>query len=256
MLLAAPENKKEEIKTIRTERNYIRKGNEMYNAKRYADAEVEYRKALQENKDSEIGMYNLAAALIRQAAPNDDPNDKKSPISQARTLLNDLTSIGKNTSLMSKAFYNLGNMDFNKEDYGKSIEMYKSALRLNPNDEQARQNLRLAQKKQQQQQQQNKDNKDQDKQQDKDKQQNQDKQDKKDQDKKDQDKQQQPQNNNQQNKEDKKEKQEPQQATGSPDNSEQILNAVQDNEKGTQQKINAARAKEQENERRRTKNQW
>lgn len=52
--------------TTRDERNYIVEGNKLYNEQRYADAEVAYRKALQENAMNEIAQFNLAASLLRQ----------------------------------------------------------------------------------------------------------------------------------------------------------------------------------------------
>ena len=39
-------------------------------------------------------------------------------------------------------------------------------------------------------------------------------------------------------------------------NVQQILKAMQDAEKGTQQKVNAAKIKEEQNNRKRTGNQW
>ena len=59
----------------------------------------------------------------------------------------------KNPELRSKAFYNLGNLAYNQQQYAQSIEMYKNALRENPEDNQARENLRLAQLKKQEQEQ-------------------------------------------------------------------------------------------------------
>lgn len=53
--------------STRKERNYIRQGNSLYNEKRFSEAEVAYRKALEENAASETAMYNLATSLIRQA---------------------------------------------------------------------------------------------------------------------------------------------------------------------------------------------
>lgn len=49
----------------RHERNYIVEGNKLYRQERYADAEVAYRKALQENAMNEVAMFNLAASLLR-----------------------------------------------------------------------------------------------------------------------------------------------------------------------------------------------
>ncbi len=247
-------------KSVKKERNYIRKGNDLYNEKRFAEAEVEYKKALQENAQSEVAMYNLASSLIRQSG-SADPNSQNNPMQEATKLLNEVAKSASDINLQAKAFYNMGNLAFNQQQYDQSIAHYKNSLRRNPNDEQARQNLRMAQLKKKEQDQQNKDNK-----QD---------QDKKDQDKKDQDKKdQKDQNKDQQDKnkdkqdQDKKQdqdqnkpedkEQKPQQQSGgiSEDNAEQILKAMQNEEKATQQKINAARMKEEENQRRRTKNQW
>ena len=51
----------------------------------------------------------------------------------------------KSADLRSKAFYNLGNLAYVNEQYDQSIELYKNALRQNPEDDEARDNLRLAQ---------------------------------------------------------------------------------------------------------------
>ena len=59
------ENKQADT-SLKEERNLIRKGNKLFESKRYGEAEVEYKKALQVNPMSEIGNYNLAAALLQQ----------------------------------------------------------------------------------------------------------------------------------------------------------------------------------------------
>ncbi|MDE6048277.1 MAG: tetratricopeptide repeat protein, partial [Paramuribaculum sp.] len=159
----------QEVTTTKHERNYIREGNKLYYAKRYAEAEVAYRKALEALPSSEIAQFNLAASLLRQSGSS-DPNNGNSPIATATQLLQNLASNGTDRMLSSKSFYNLGNIAFNAQDYGKSIELYKNALRRNPDDDKARENLRLAQLKQKEQQ-----NQDQNKDQNKDQNQDQDK---------------------------------------------------------------------------------
>ncbi|MEG2599144.1 MAG: hypothetical protein RSA66_06695, partial [Muribaculaceae bacterium] len=64
------------------------------------------------------------------------------------------------------------------------------------------------------------------------------------------------QKDNQQNKPENKDKQQQQQGGMSQENIDQILKTMQDEEKGIQQKINAMKMKEQENNKRRTGNQW
>ena len=237
--------------TTRHERNYIVEGNKLYHEERYAEAEVAYRKALQENAMNEIAQFNLAASLLRQGSASGETQK------EATTILQNLARDAENISIAEKAFYNLGNIAFNAQDYAKSIDLYKNALRKNPDNDQARENLRIAQKRlqdQQNNQDQNKDqNKDQDKKdQDKDQKQNQDQnQDQnKDQNKdKDQDKQQQ-QNQDQQ-------KQNQQQQGGiSQQNAEKILKAMENEENATRARINAEKKKNGAPSRRPVTNPW
>lgn len=135
-----------ESKTTRHERNYIVEGNKLYKEERYADAEVAYRKALEENAMNEIAQFNLAAALLRQGSASGETQQ------EAATILQNLTRDAENISIAENAFYNLGNIAFNAQDFAKSIELYKNALRRNPDNDKARENLRLAQKRLQEQQ--------------------------------------------------------------------------------------------------------
>ena len=250
-------------KMTKQERVCLRNGNKLYEKKRYAEAEVEYRKALQSNPASEKAQFNLATALMRQGSVTSQENDDKNPMKQAEGLLTNLAKGAQDKLLRGKACYDLGNIAYGRQQYAQAVEFYKHALRCNPNDDQARQNLRLAQLKKQQQDQnkdknqdQNKDNKDQnkDQNQDQNKDQNKDKQDQnKDQNKDNQDKQNQ--NQDQQNK-DQQQQQQQQQGGMSQQNAEQVLKAMQDRERATQQRINAQQAQQQRHERQRTNKKW
>ena len=239
------------------ERNYIRSGNKLYNAKRYAEAEVEYNKALQANPQSEVATFNLATTLLRQGNGTASKDDKNDPASRAESMLQSLVKSTANRDLQSKAYYDLGNIAYSRQDYAQAIEHYKNALRRNPGDDHARDNLRLAQlkKKQQDQNKQNQDqnkdqNKDQDKNKDKDKNkdQNQDK-DKQDKNKDNQDKNQDKQNQQQQ-------PQQQQQGGMSQQNVEQILNTMQGKENATQQRVQAVQAQQQRHQRQATNHKW
>ena len=262
-------------KMTKQERVCLRNGNKLYEKKRYAEAEVEYRKALQANPASEKAQFNLATALMRQGNVNAQQDDEKNPMNQAEGILTNLAKGAQDKQLRGKACYDLGNIAYGRQDYGKAVEFYKHALRCNPDDDQARDNLRLAQLKKQQQDKQNQ-NKDQNKDkqnQNKDKQdQNKDNQDQ-NKDKQDQNKDKQNQNQNQDKQDQNKDKQnqnqdkqdqnqnqqngQPKQQQGmSQQNAEQVLKAMQDQERATQQRINARQAQQRRGERARTNRKW
>ncbi len=236
--------------TTRQERNLIREGNKLYREKRFAEAEVLYRKALEAAPASEAATFNLASSLLRQSG-SADPNAGNNPIKDAVSLFQGLAQSAQDISIAEKSFYNLGNIAFNQQNYQQSIDMYKNALRRNPDNDKTRQNLRLAQLKlkEQQNQDKNKDNnKDQNQQQDQ--KQNQNQQDK-DKDKKD---------NNQDQNQDKNEnkpQQRPQQQTGISDaNAEQILKAMEKEEAATRKRVETQKKKNEQARRKRVVNPW
>jgi tetratricopeptide (TPR) repeat protein len=104
------------------------------------------------------------------------------------------TKLTDDKEKLSSIYHNLGNSLYKAEDYGKSVDAYKNALKNNPKDDETRFNLALAQKKLQMQQQQQQQQNDQNKEQNKDKkqqEQNQDKQEEKQEEQKQQEQQQQ-----------------------------------------------------------------
>ncbi len=109
------------------------KGNQFYQQSQFDLAEAQYRKALEYDADNEKAKYNLANALQRQ---------KK--YDEAAKLLDDLAGSSKNNSLKSAAYYNQGVAYTKMQNLDASIESYKKALRLNPNDKEARENLEKA----------------------------------------------------------------------------------------------------------------
>lgn len=228
--------------STKKERNYIREGNELFKEKRYAEAEAAFKKALQENGNSPIAKFNLATTYLKQVNLND--TTQNGLLSETQQLLKETASIA-DPKLASKAYYDLGNIFYNQKNYAQSIAMYKDALRRNPDDDQARQNLRLAQKQlqNQQNQQQNQDNK----------------QDNKDQQKQNQDQNKEKNKNGQdQQKPDNQQQKQPQQPPKngmSKENAEQILQTMQNEEKNTQDKVNKAKMQQIKGGRR-TGKQW
>lgn len=264
----------QEPESNKAERNFIREGNKLFANGDYADAEIQYSKALQANPSSAIAAYNMGLALAKQAAPNDSTGI----IERADSLFEHAASLTADKKLRMMAFYNKGNLAYNAQHFDKAIDNYKNALRAVPTDEESRYNLRMAQLKlqEQQQQQQNKDNnkeqnQDQNQQNKDQNQQNQDQNQQNQNQNQDQNQQNQDQQNqqqNQQNKDQQQQQNQQQQQQGGQKNQQgqavkmndqsvqQALKAIQDKEKETQQRIYQAGERQREQQRRATQNKW
>ena len=214
----------------RKERVLILKGNALYKEAKYKEAQNLYQEALKENASSSEARYNLGLSQIRQVANIEDfKSGSNKLIEEAKRNFASVASLAKTKpGLAAKANYNLGNIEFNSEQFQKAIDYYKQALRIDPNDNNARENLRIAQLKLQNQ------NQDKNKDKDKDKKQDQDK------DKKDENKDQNKQNdqNEQQNKDQQKNKNNMNDQTAS-----QILESNNKNEAATRNRYNASMQK-------------
>lgn len=143
MLTACGSNAETGVHSTKRERNSIKEGNTHFAQQRYADAEISYKKALEENPDNATAQFNLASSYIKQRG-NDVANKADSLIRTADAILTSVSG-QQNIQLAQKAYYDRGNLAYKAEDYAAAIEHYKNALRRNPDDDMARDNLRLAQ---------------------------------------------------------------------------------------------------------------
>jgi len=208
------------------ERKYVRQGNKYYEAAikdtsrldtaQFNRAEIEYRKAIEKKPDDPKWNFNLANSLYKQQKVEESAEQFK-----------EIADRTTNKIEKSRALHNLGNSLLMNNKLDESIEAYKQALRNNPNDMETKYNLLYAmnmkkkQEEEQKKQDQNKDkNKDQNKDQDKDK-----------------DKQ-----NKDQKKEQDKQQQQPQQSKISKQNAEQMLQALENEEKKIQEKVKKIQA--------------
>ncbi|MFZ4671335.1 MAG: tetratricopeptide repeat protein [Flavobacterium sp.] len=109
------------------------KGNNAFVEKNYADAETEYRISEAKNPKKSIAPYNLGNAIYRQNQA------EEAKYHYAKALKNAKTREEKH-----QAFHNLGNTLMKEKNYSGAVEAYKNALRNNPNDEETRYNYALA----------------------------------------------------------------------------------------------------------------
>ena len=235
--------------------NQIFEGNTLLDTEVFDEAEMAFRKALSKSPERTEALYNLGNTHFNEQ----DYEEAKQRYFQTQ-------KFADNNSSKHHAFHNMGNVFMKQKDYAKAVETYKNALRNNPQDEETRYNYAVAkellEKEQQQQdnQDQNQDNKDQKDQEDQGDQKNkdQDKESDKDQDptennddserednedKKsegDQQKDNQPKEEN-----DKKQNQQPQQPRQkelSPEQVKSLLEAMNNQEREVQDKVNAEKA--------------
>lgn len=209
--------------STRAERRLVTKGNKLYTERKFVEAESVYQEALRENPQSTSARYNLGLSQLRQVKNLKDSTPKTQKLIEGarQNLTEAARNVKQRPGIAAKANYNLGNMEFNMEQYQKAIDYYKQSLRIDPDDDNARRNLRIAQKKlQQQNQDKNKQN------------QNQDQQDKKDQQDQKNQQQQQPQQQEQ--------KQQLQEQKINEQTAQRILQAMDSKENQTRARVNRA----------------
>lgn len=204
-----------------TDKREVRAGNRAYKSGEYQKSEIDYRRAVLKDSTSVAGQYNLGNALYK--LENFDEAGKH------YSKLNDTLQNNK-LERSSDYYHNVGNVALKQKRYQEAVDAFKESLRRNPSDMETKSNLVYAQKKledqqnQQQPQQQNQD-------QNQDQNQNQD----------------QPQNQNQnqdQNQDDNKQPENKGQTPPkiTPQTAQQMLQAIEDKEKETQDKVKKEKA--------------
>lgn len=130
------------------EKKTIIKGNEAYKKEKYDEAASTYEKALKDAPDNTIANHNLGNAYYRLNKPDEAAQSYDKTIESA-----------KDKEMKARAYYNKGVAYQSQKKLPECITAYKNALKLKPDDEEARQNLERALQQQKQQQDQNKDQK-------------------------------------------------------------------------------------------------
>ena len=144
-------------------------GNEAFAEKKFNDAEADFRVSQSNFPKKAVASYNLGNAIYRQKQ-----------VAEAKYQFAKAIKVATTKEEKHQAFHNLGNCLMTEKEYEGAVEAYKNALRNNPNDEETRYNFALAKKMLENNPPKSEDNKNKNKDKNKDK-----KEDKKDQDKKD-----------------------------------------------------------------------
>ena len=207
----------------------VRRGNKQYRKQNYTEAEVDYRRGLEKNKNGYEAHYNLGDALFKQ--------DKYAEAQEEFATAAKMLDKKKDKERYAKSMHNIGNCAFAQQQYDQAVAAYQESLRANPKDNDTRYNLvkalEMLQQQQQQQQQQNQDQK-QDQKQDQQQQQ-----------------QQQEQQQDQQQQQEQQQEQQQNEDQMDQETAEQILQALEQDEQETQEKM-----QRQQGKKRRVEKEW
>ncbi|MBA4407164.1 hypothetical protein C0389_07820 [bacterium] len=191
-------------------------GVDLYKTKKYADAEVKFKKGLEKDPELFQGHFNLGDAYYKQRRYDEAIQSYKNSL-----------QFTEHKENQSKVYHNIGNSLLKQQKYQESIGAYKNSLKQNPDDLETKYNLSYALNMIKQDKQKNKYDKNKDKNKNQNKDQQQQNQDQKDQNKDKQQNQQQQQQKNQISKEE----------------AQRILEALKNNETNTQKKLRKVKGK-------------
>ncbi len=226
------------LASAQVDKKDVRRGNRQFAKAKYGEADISYRKGLNADSTSVASAYNLGNNLYRQG----NYAEAGKFYQQAMRHIPETRSLKKRNAEGFDTYFNIGDAALQQKQYRAAMEAFAQALVINPDDMEAKENYVYARKmlennpdgggggNDQQNQDQNQDqNQNQNQDQNQDQQdQNQDQDQNKDQNQDQQDQGQQP---------------KPQGESGiSPQQAQQMLQAIQAKEKETQDKVNKEKA--------------
>ncbi|MBP6758372.1 MAG: tetratricopeptide repeat protein [Flavobacterium sp.] len=112
------------------------KANEEYSGKKFVEAEANYRISNSKFSKRTVAPYNLGNAIYRQ-----------NQMAEAKFAYAKAIKNIKSRPQKHKVYHNLGNVFMKEKNYTNAVEAYKNALRNKPSDEETRYNYALAKKK-------------------------------------------------------------------------------------------------------------
>tara|TARA_B100001765_G_C19502588_1_gene340346 strand:+ start:971 stop:1828 length:858 start_codon:yes stop_codon:yes gene_type:complete len=130
--LSAQQNKEREAE-IKQSKALLSEGQSNLKNDNFNLGEADYRKAIALNPKAATGKYNLGNAYY-----------SKSKNAEAMRRYQQAAQTAETKAQKHSAFHNLGNTFMNAKKYQEAVESYKNALRNDPTDDETRYNLALA----------------------------------------------------------------------------------------------------------------
>lgn len=131
--LVFAQQSQEEYEKRREVQNYLSEAQQALQKDDFVGAEADYRRAISLDPKSETAQYNLGTAYY-----------VKEKNAEAMRRFAKAAATASTKSEKHRAYHNLGNTYMNEKKYQEAVEAYKNALRNNPQDEETRYNLALA----------------------------------------------------------------------------------------------------------------
>ena len=131
--IIAQEANKEKQKVLKESKEFLSEANYEMENDNFSLAEAAYREAIATNPEEDTGKYNLGTAYYDK-----EMNDV------AMSRFKQAAAVADTKSDKHKVFHNLGNTFMNEKLYKEAVDSYKNALRNNPKDEETRYNYALA----------------------------------------------------------------------------------------------------------------
>lgn len=132
-LLAFSQEKKKGAAVKEPVDRNLPQGNKDFENKDYVDAEAQYRISNSKAPTKAIASYNLGNAIYKQKKPGE------AIYAYAKAVEN-----AKDKKQKHMAYHNMGNVLMEQKNYQGAVEAYKNALRNDPTDNETRYNFALA----------------------------------------------------------------------------------------------------------------
>lgn len=126
---------KEAEKALQASTDLTYEANEELTSNDFITAEADYRRAISKSNKNAAARFNLGTAYYNRES-----------FGEAFGRFKEASDTADDKGEKHKAFHNMGNVFMKQKDYKQAVEAYKQALRKNPNDDETRYNLALAKK--------------------------------------------------------------------------------------------------------------
>ena len=134
IVLAQKDNQANEVeKALKESTNITYEANQGLVQNDFVQAEADYRRAISKSGENTAAPYNLGRAYYNRES-----------FAEAFSRFKEAGEKAMEKPTKHKAFHNMGNVFMKNKEYQKAVEAYKQALRSNPNDDETRYNLALA----------------------------------------------------------------------------------------------------------------